>query len=359
VRALYGSVLCLGMAVRCIATTSEVSTDSNADACAGAEIQLKSLSTNLNRNQFSVAEDRLRLLKAEHPDCSSILLAEARIKASQGAAKARDSFSRYLEKVPNDPAGLAYFARFLIDQGQYQQADELSDAAVSQDVKNPAALAVRGQILIMKGQPKQGEELLIKSCELDPDNAESQFQLGVLYDRTKRPGEAVKHFQKVVDLDPGYASAWDYLALNLEPLGELDRADAAYRRGLQVNHEGQQFDAFLDYNYGRFLAKRNRLAESKLHLDRAVELVPDYRDTWYDRAKLNLRMSNYAQARSDAERAASLTEETGGILNLQIYNLLEQIYRRLGEKELADKYANLTRQTPPPTRKGSELTPSQ
>ena len=358
-RALYWSVLCLGMAVRCIAATIEASTDSNADACAGAEIQLKSLSTNLNRNEFSVAEDRLTLLKAEYPDCSSILLAEARIKASQNAAAASDLFSRYLEKVPNDPAGLAYFARFLIDQGQYQQADELSDAAVSQDVNSPAALAVRGQILTMKRQLEQGEELLIKSCELNPDNAESQFQLGALYDRTKRPGEAVKHFQKVVDLDPGYASAWDYLALNLEPLGEVDRADAAYRRGLEVNHEGQHFDAFLDYNYGRFLAKRNHLAESKLHLDRAVELVPDYRDTWYDRAKLNLRMGNYAQARSDAERAASLVEQTGGILDLQVYTLLEEIYRRLGEKELAAKYANLTRQTPPPTRKGSESTPPQ
>jgi len=347
------------MAVRCIAATIEVSTDSNADACAGAETQLKSLSTNLNRNEFSVAEDRLKRLKAEHPDCSSILLAEARIKASQGAPEASDLFTRYLEKVPNDPAGLAHFARFLIDQGQYQQADELSDAAVSRDVNNPAALAVRGQILIMKRQSTHGEALLIKSCELDPDNAESQFQLGALYDHTKRPGEAVKHFQRVVDLDPGYASAWDYLGLNLEPLGEVDRADAAYRRGLEVNHEGQQFDAFLDYNYGRFLAKRNHLAESKLHLDRAVELVPDDRDTWYDRAKLNLRIGSYAQARSDAERAASLREQTGGILDLQVYTLLEQIYRRLGEKELADKYANLTRQTPPPTRKGSELTPPQ
>ena len=55
----------------------------------------------------------------------------------------------------------------------------------------------------------------------------------------------------------------------------------------------------------------------------------------------------------------SLREQTGGILDLQVYTLLEQIYRRLGEKELADKYANLTRQTLPPTRKGSELTPQQ
>jgi hypothetical protein len=59
-------------------------------------------------------------------------------------------------------------------------------------------------------------------------------------------------------------------------------------------------------------------------------------------------MGNYAQARSYAERAASLIEQTGGILDLQVYTLLEQIYRWFGEKELADKYANLTRQTPPP-----------
>ena len=58
-------------------------------------------------------------------------------------------------------------------------------------------------------------------------------------------------------------------------------------------------------------------------------------------------MGNDAQARSDAERAASPIEQTGGILDLQVYALLEQIYRRLGEEELADKYANLTRQTPP------------
>ena len=39
-RALYGSVLWLGMAVRCIAATIEVSTDANADACAGQRFNL-------------------------------------------------------------------------------------------------------------------------------------------------------------------------------------------------------------------------------------------------------------------------------------------------------------------------------
>jgi len=88
--------------------------------------------------------------------------------------------------------------------------------------------------------------------------------------------------------------------------------------------KGNNSTPFLHYNYGRFLAKRNRLAESKLHLDRAVELVPDYRDTWYDRAKLNLRMGKLCTGTVGCGGApASLTEETSGILNLQVYNLLE------------------------------------
>jgi tetratricopeptide (TPR) repeat protein len=346
--------------VICATALNADSVNSDAETCTGADAEIKALTKDLNRNAFAAAEARLATTKAAHPGCPYLLLAEARIKAAQGATvQASDLFSQYLQLVPGDAAGTAYFARFLIDQDQYQQADDLSAAAFEHDPSDSAALAVRGQLLAMKRQASEGLELLKKSCEVDPENAESQFQLGTLYDRAKRPSEAAAHFQKVVDLDPDYASAWDYLALNLEPLGQVDRADGAYKQGLKVNHEGQFVDSFLDYNYGRFLAKRNQLAESKVHLDRAVELAPDFRATWYDRAKLNLRTGNYGQARTDAERALSLTAQTGGILDLQVYALLEQIYRRLGEKELADKYAELTRETPPPVRKGYELAPQQ
>ena len=132
-------------------------------------------------------------------------------------------------------------------------------------------------------------------------------------------------------------------------MGDLDAADQAYRKGLAVNQPGRYYDAFLDYNYGRFLAKRNDLAASKQHLDRAVETIPQIRAVWYERARLEMRMQNYQQARADGERAAACTE-TGGIIDLQIYSLLSQIYTRLGEKALATKYTDLTRETPPPVR---------
>jgi hypothetical protein len=62
-------------------------------------------------------------------------------------------------------------------------------------------------------------------------------------------------------------------------------------------------------------------------------------------------MKNYQEARTDAEKAAALADPAGIIIDLQIYALLEQIYRRMGEIGLADKYAELSRETSPPVRK--------
>ena len=319
--------------------------------CSGIETELAQISTKLAHDAPEAAQQLLDPIAQGHPDCPAVLLAQARIEAGTGQdSQAAASFEQYLQSQPEDANGYAYFARFLLDRNQYQRADDMSLAALGKDPNGAAALAVRGQILDMKGSPQQGRELLSRACQLDPEDVRAQFDLGSMDDRAKRPADAVTHFEKVVAIEPGDPRAWDYLALNLEPLGEIDRAKEAYAKGLAVNQQGPHFDAFLDYNYGRLLMKLNRLDDSKIHLDRAVELVPQMRATWYERAKLDLRLKDYQRARTDAEQAAAIPDPNGLIIDLQIYALLEQVYRRLGEAELAAKYAELGRQTPPPVR---------
>jgi tetratricopeptide (TPR) repeat protein len=320
-----------------------------AEPCTGTE--LGQVSTELAHDAPEAAQQLLDPIAASHPECPAVLLAQARIEAATGQdSQAANHFERYLQLQPEDANGYAYFARFLLDRNQYQRADDMSSTAIQKDPNAPAALAVRGQILDMKGSAKQGMELLSRACQLDPEDVRAQFDLGSMDDRAKRPGDAVVHFKKVVAIEPGDPRAWDYLALNLEPLGEIDAAKEAYAKGLAVNQQGPHFDAFLDYNYGRLLMKLDRLSDSKIHLDRAVELVPQMRATWYERAKLDLRLKDYQRARTDAEKAAAIADPNGIIIDLQIYALLEQVYRRLGEAELAAKYAELGRQTPPPVR---------
>ena len=278
-----------------------------AGPCTGAEAQLSLISKKLTLDATDIAEGMLRPLAVSHPDCPEILLAQARIEDSRGnAQQAADLYIRYTDLEPDSSQGFAYFGRFFLEQRDYMKADALSAAAIDKDPNDPAALALRGQILVMKGQSAQGKTLLEKAGRLDPDDPEVQFQLGTIYDKAKSSPDAVQHFRKAATLNPRDSRAWDYLALNLEPMGDLNGAEQAYRKGLQVNQPGRYHDAFLDYNYGRFLAKRNDLAASKEHMDRAVELAPQVRAVWYERAKLNLRMKNYQQARTDAEKAAEL-----------------------------------------------------
>ena len=322
-----------------------------AQSCTGAEAELAHISADLALGKVEAAEKMLGPVAASHPDCSEILLARARIEEAKGNADAAaDLFIQYTDREPQESRGFAYFGRFFLEQRDYPKADALSAAAVEKNPEDPAALALRGQILAMKGQQDEAKGLLENACRLNPDDPEAQYQLGSIYDRDKNPTKAMPHFRKATELNPNDARAWDYLALNLEPLGDLDATERAYRKGLTVNQRGRWYDAFLDYNYGRFLAKRNQLTDAKQHMDRATELAPGTRAVWYERAKLNVRLKNYQEARTDGERAANTADPAHVILDLQIYSLLEQVYSRLGETDLAKKYAELTRDTPPPVR---------
>ena len=318
--------------------------------CSGADTQLAQISRQLTLNSLDGVKTALEALSRAYPDCPQIVLQQARLAQAEGNRNAAaDFYYRYTDSDPNDSKGLAYFGRFFLEQRDYMRADALSAAALERNPEDPAALALRGQILVMKGQQSEGQGFLEKAVQLDADDPEAQFQLGAVYDKAKFSPKAVERFRSVVKLNPRDARAWDYLGLNLEPLGDLDGADQAYRKGLEVNQLGRYHDAFLDYNYGRFLAKRNDLVASRQHLDRAVELAPEVRAVWYERARLDLRMQNYEEARVDGEKAAACTQD-GGIIDLQIYSLLGQVYTRLGDKALAKKYTGLTRETLPPVR---------
>jgi tetratricopeptide (TPR) repeat protein len=320
-----------------------------AQTCAPAQLASKAL----DQGNAAEAERILAPYETAAPACNEIVLDLARLRVAQKQFRAAETlFSRYVELAPRDARGPLQFARFLFSLGDYPRADEMSAKAVALDGSNADALAMQGQLLLMKGEAAKGQLLLERACKVDPANAEAHFQLGALMDRQKQNAKAVEQFQKVIALQPMNPRAYDYLALNLEPLGEIEKAGQAYEKALQVN-EGPQFDSFLDYNYGRFLMKRNRLAESKKHLDRAVELAPRVRAVRYERGKLNLRLGNYAEARIDAESALSLPDPGKVIIDLQVYNLLQLIYTRLGEKELSRKYAELSRSTPVPMRSES------
>lgn len=313
--------------------------------CAGAEPALGSAAEALDRGQRAEAERLLRPLSASHADCARVVLGLARLRAAQGdPAEAERLFARATTLTPEDALAHAMSAQYWLSRGQHARADYLSALAFSLNPECSAALLVQGQILIRKGKTHEARQALEKAAVLDPANAEASYQLGIWFFRGKLHSEAVRQFEKAVALRPLDARAHDYLALCFEALGEAELAELAYHRALKLN-DAPFFDSFLDHNYGRFLLKQSRLEESRSHLDRALALLPHARTVHYERGKLNLALRDYQAARMDAERALDLRDPGGLVLDLQVYYLLATVYARLGERELARKYAELSRTT--------------
>ena len=317
-------------------------------SCEGAEPRLQAATEALDQGNAAKAEEILKQVQRSHPQCNKVLLGTARARAEQGDTNSATLLLyQYTDLEPQDAKGHYYLARVLLSQGLYAGADLGSERAVSLAPDDPDALTLRGQLLTMQSKTIEAREFLEKACRLAPKNEEAHFQLGTLYDNVQLNSKAVATFEKVIALNPKNPRAYDYLALNLEPLGEIEKTEAAYKDGLRVN-EGPLFDAFLDYNYGRFLMKQDRLTESKKHLDRALELSPNTRAVHYEHAKLNFLLKNFQEARVDAERALEIPDPYEKIQNLQVYYLLARIYTRLGETDLARKYSDLSRTTSVP-----------
>ena len=219
------------------------------DPCAGTGDAVGALDTALEHKDAAASEALLRKLEQSYPGCDGVVLAKARVLASRGEnGPAEDAFFQFIHARPKDARGYSGLARLLLDSGDYRRADNFATAALAYEANSDEALITKGQILAMQGRTGEAKEMLRKACELEPNRTEPHFRLGVLLDSTKQYVQAVERFKKVTALNSRDPRAWDYLALNLEPLGQMEKAEAAYRKGLAVN-DGPLMDSFLDYNY--------------------------------------------------------------------------------------------------------------
>lgn len=314
-------------------------------ACAGIEPTLGSIATALDEGRWDDAEQLLQPLEMSHPKCSRVTVGVARLRAAHGnPAEAERLFSQALMLAPDDAVLHALFARFQLSRGLLSQAQHLTAQSLAIDPECADALVVQGQIMGQRGLLGEARAALERAVALEPRSAEAHYALGVFFFRINLFNDAARHFESAVALGPKRPQLLDYLGFSFEMLGEVERAERAYRDALQAN-SGPFFDPSVYLNFGRFLLKQGRFEESLPLINRAVELHPQRRGPRYQRAKWHLAQGDSGSAREDAERALALGAPGDLVLDVQVYYLLSKIYTRLGEMELAREYSELARTT--------------
>jgi Tfp pilus assembly protein PilF len=78
--------------------------------------------------------------------------------------------------------------------------------------------------------------------------AKSQVEFGIAVAQKNLWKEALYRWQKAVELDPGYAAAWNNLAIAWEHEGNFEEARKAYEKALSLDSK----NLFIKQNYELF-----------------------------------------------------------------------------------------------------------
>lgn len=93
-----------------------------------------------------------------------------------------------------------------------------------------AALVTLGKRAFAEKDLNKAEKLLREAIGGGANFADLHYTLGLIYNNWGKDNQAVEHFQKSLEVNPGYTEALLSLSITLNDMGRYDEARAAYAR---------------------------------------------------------------------------------------------------------------------------------
>ncbi|MEZ5045314.1 MAG: tetratricopeptide repeat protein [Saprospiraceae bacterium] len=144
-----------------------------------------------------------------------------------------------------------------------------------------------------------------KAIELNPEYASAFNNRGTVLSKLDRKAEALASYDKAIELNPEYASAFYNRGTVLDDLDRKAEALASYDKAIELNPE----DASAFYNRGTVLDDLDRKAEALASYDKAIELNPEYASAFYNRGNVLDDLDRKAEALASYDKAIELNPE--------------------------------------------------
>jgi adenylate cyclase len=162
-----------------------------------------------------------------------------------------------------------------------------------------------------------------KALELDPDLAEAYNSLAYLKFRLEwNWEEAEKYFKKAIDLQPGYASAYERYALFLGCLGRYDESI----RNMEKAYKLDPLSPSVSTGVGRMYHFAGDYDKAVSQFDKTLEMNPDYVEAVFALGMTYIAKKMYDNAISYLKRAVVLSN--GRIITIAV---LGRAYARAGK----------------------------
>ncbi|HEX5831803.1 MAG TPA: tetratricopeptide repeat protein, partial [Gemmatimonadaceae bacterium] len=154
------------------------------------------------------------------------------------------------------------------------------------------AMARQALDATLVGNTDEARRLLVRAAALDPSSDELAYQLARAYEDGGQTREAVREYCR-------------YLALGPPP---SDSAEARQRIAALATPDGATVPerAAVQFRTGIAYVERGQLPEARHAFDAALAVHAPFAAAYYDRAFVNVRERQWAEAANDLERYAEL-----------------------------------------------------
>jgi Flp pilus assembly protein TadD len=178
----------------------------------------------------------------------------------------------------------------LEDQGRLAEALGFLEEGLVREERQPI-LTIVGSVQRRLGDIARAESTLQRSVELNPEDDEAHFGLGLTLSNST-PSVAVEHFRRALEIDPALPQARRELGQALWRLGELDKAEEAYRQAIEQNPS----DVWAHDSLGLLIAAREDWTNARNEFAIAVELEPGRGFFWANLGDAYLALGNKEEA---------------------------------------------------------------
>jgi type IV pilus biogenesis/stability protein PilW len=197
--------------------------------------------------------------------------------------------------------------------------------------------------------PKQ--EVLVKPKNSELETGKNQtiasevliyFNSGVDHYYQQDYSKAIQAYQKVIELDPGYAEAYNNLGIIYQEAGDLDRALASYQKAIEINPKSEK----ALNNLGVLLYLKGRYEESIQAFQKALTLNANNIESHINLGILFKKQGQVDRAIESFHRALSINPLHG-----EAHYNIGLLYEQLNEIEIAighyQKFVQMASKTHP------------
>jgi type IV pilus assembly protein PilF len=189
-----------------------------------------------------------------------------------------------------------------------------------------------GATYLSQGRLELAKDKLDKALEQDDELAIAHTYSGLLYDRLDDPEKAAYHFRRSLRLDPDDPVALNLYGAFLCRQGDAESAEEYFVAATKDPLYRTPAAAFT--NAGVCLQRVGEYDRAEAYFRRALEVDPRYPDALWQMARLSQTQGPALQARAFFQRYLEVGELSAPVLYLGV-----RIERSLGDRQRAARYA--------------------